>query len=264
MNLGDDAASTLGVPIRTTRVTAVLCAVLLTSTAVTLAGPISFVGLGAPVLARLIAARVGALRRHLYLVPAAGLLGALLILLADATLRAVQGADGAASIPTGVPTGLLGSVVIVVLALRLRDTGRLQHPPHAKVAARSRRAFLLVVFGTLVLLAGAILVATLAGSLWLRTGDIALWVRGAAPDLIGQALDDRVPRVAAAVLAGAALGLAGCVVQGAVRNPLAEPGILGITAGAGLGAAGVVTSDLSGDGRCSSPSRSWPAWPRSP
>ncbi|MFD5722868.1 iron ABC transporter permease [Streptomyces sp. NPDC127036] len=246
MNLGDDAASNLGVPIRTTRVTAVLCAVLLTSTAVTLAGPISFVGLGAPVLARLIAARVGALRGHLYLVPAAGLLGALLILLADATLRAVQGADGAASIPTGVPTGLLGSVVIVVLALRLRDTGRLQHPPHAKVAARSRRAFLLVVFGTLVLLAGAILVATLAGSLWLRTGDIALWVRGAAPDLIGQALDDRVPRVAAAVLAGAALGLAGCVVQGAVRNPLAEPGILGITAGAGLGAAGVVTSDLSG------------------
>ncbi|MFG2436336.1 iron ABC transporter permease [Streptomyces sp. NPDC048508] len=246
MNLGDDAASTLGVPIRTTRVTAVLCAVLLTSTAVTLAGPISFVGLGAPVLARLIAARVGALRRHLYLVPAAGLLGALLILLADATLRAVQGADGAASIPTGVPTGLLGSIVIVVLALRLRDTGRLQQPPHTKVAARSRRAFLLVVFGTLVLLAGAVLVATLAGSLWLRTGDIALWLRGAAPDLIGQALDDRVPRVAAAVLAGAALGLAGCVVQGAVRNPLAEPGILGITAGAGLGAAGVVTSDLGG------------------
>lgn len=246
MNLGDDAASTLGVPIRTTRVTAVLCAVLLTSTAVTLAGPISFVGLGAPVLARLIAARVGALRRHLYLVPAAGLLGALLILLADATLRAVQGADGAASIPTGVPTGLLGSVVIVVLALRLRDTGRLQQPPHAKVAARSRRAFLLVVFGTLALLAAAVLVATLAGSLWLRTGDIALWLRGAAPDLIGQALDDRVPRVAAAVLAGAALGLAGCVVQGAVRNPLAEPGILGITAGAGLGAASVVTSDLGG------------------
>ncbi|MFC8227821.1 iron ABC transporter permease [Streptomyces sp. NPDC057287] len=246
MNLGDDAASTLGVPIRTTRVTAVICAVLLTSTAVTLAGPIAFVGLGAPVLARLVAGRVRALRRHLFLVPAAGLLGALLILLADATLRAVQGADGAASIPTGVPTALLGSVVIVVLALRLRDTGQLRQPPGAKVAARSPRAFLLVVFGVLVLLAGAVLVAVLAGSLWLRTGDIALWARGAAPGLIGQALDDRVPRVAAAVLAGAALGLAGCVVQGAVRNPLAEPGVLGITAGAGLGAASVVTSGVSG------------------
>ncbi|MFE6160715.1 iron ABC transporter permease [Streptomyces sp. NPDC056486] len=246
MNLGDDAASTLGVPIRTTRVTAVLCAVLLTSTAVTLAGPIAFVGLGAPVLARLIAGRVRSLRRHLLLVPAAGLLGALLILLADASLRAVQGADGAASIPTGVPTALLGAVVIVVLALRLRDTGGLRQPPHARVATRSRRAFLLVVLGALTLLAGAAIVAVLAGSLWLRTGDIALWAQGAAPDLIGQALDDRVPRVIAAILAGAALGLAGCVVQSAVRNPLAEPGVLGITAGAGLGAAAVVTSGLPG------------------
>lgn len=246
MNLGDDAASTLGVPIRSTRVVAVVCAVLLTSTSVTLAGPLAFVGLGAPVLARLIAGRVRAVRRHLLLIPVAGLLGALLILLADAILRAVQGADGAASIPTGVPTALLGSVVIVVLALRLRDTGRLRQPPRARVAARSRRAYLLVVSGAVALLAVAVLVAVLAGSLWLRAGDIVLWVQGTAPDLIGQALDDRVPRVTAAVLAGAALGLAGSVVQSTVRNPLAEPGILGISAGAGLGAAAVVTSGLGG------------------
>ncbi|MFF3176713.1 iron ABC transporter permease [Streptomyces sp. NPDC057900] len=246
MNLGDDAAATVGVPIRTTRVTAVICAVLLTSTAVTLAGPIGFVGLGAPVVARLIAGRVRALRRHLLLIPAAGLLGALLVLLADASLRAVQGADGAASIPTGVPTALLGSVVIVVLALRLRDTGGLRQPPKARVAARSRRAFLLVTSGAVALLVAAALTAVLAGSLWLRTGDIVLWLQGAAPDLIGQALDDRVPRVTAAILAGAALGLAGCVVQSSVRNPLAEPGVLGISAGAGLGAASVATSGLSG------------------
>ncbi|MFI0235815.1 iron ABC transporter permease [Streptomyces sp. NPDC016845] len=246
MNLGDDTAATLGVPIRSTRVIAVLCAVLLTSTAVTLAGPIGFVGLGAPVLARIVAGRVGALRRHLYLVPAAGLLGALLVLLADATLRAIQGADAAASIPTGVPTALLGAIVIVVLALRLRDTGHLRQPPRARVAARSRRAFLLVMSGAVVLLAVAALVGVLAGSLWLRTGDIVQWVQGGAPDLIGQALDDRVPRVTAAILAGAALGLAGCVVQGSVRNPLAEPGVLGITAGAGLGAAAVATSGLGG------------------
>ncbi|TXS38646.1 iron ABC transporter permease [Streptomyces sp. OR43] len=246
MNLGDDTASTLGVPIRATRVIAVICAVVLTSTAVTLAGPIAFLGLGAPVFARLIAGRARALRRHLFLVPAAGLLGALLILLADATLRAIQGADGAASIPTGVPTALLGSVVIVVLALRLRDTGGLRQPPRARVAARSRRAYLLVLSAAAALLVVAAVVAVLAGSLWLRTGDIALWVQGAAPDLIGQALDDRVPRVVAAILAGAALGLAGCVVQGAVRNPLAEPGVLGITAGAGLGAVAIVTSGLPG------------------
>ncbi|MFJ1594517.1 iron ABC transporter permease [Kitasatospora albolonga] len=246
LGLGEDTAAALGVPVRATRTVAVLCAVLLTSTAVTLAGPIAFVGLGAPVLARLIAVRVRALHRHTLLVPGAGLLGALLVLLADAALRAVLGAEGAASVPTGIPTALLGAVVIVVLALRLRDAGPVRQPPQARAATRSRRSFLLVVTVTVALLAGAVLVGVLAGSLWLRTGDLVLWAQGTAPDLVGRALDDRMPRVAAAVLAGAALGLAGCAVQSAVRNPLAEPGVLGITAGAGLGAVAVVTSDLPG------------------
>ncbi|MFF4001730.1 MULTISPECIES: iron ABC transporter permease [Streptomyces] len=246
LGLGEDTASSLGVPIRATRVTAVVCAVLLTSTAVTLAGPIAFVGLGAPVLARLISVRVRALHRHALLVPGAGLLGALLVLLADASLRALLGAEGAASVPTGVPTTLLGAAVIVALALRLRDSGPVRQPPQGRAASRSHRSFLLVVVGAVVLLAGAVLVGVLAGSLWLRTGDLVLWFQGTAPDLIGRALDDRMPRVAAAVLAGAALGLAGCSVQSAVRNPLAEPGVLGITAGAGLGAVVVVTAGIPG------------------
>jgi len=36
---------------------------------------------------------------------------------------------------------------------------------------------------------------------------------------------------------GAALGLAGAVMQGLLRNPLADPGVLGVSGGAGLGAA---------------------------
>jgi ABC-type Fe3+-siderophore transport system permease subunit len=242
LGLGDDAASSLGVPIRSTRVVAVLCAVVLTAISVTLAGPIAFVGLGAPVLARLLASRIRVLNRHLFLIPATGLVGALLILLADATLRSILGAEGAAAIPTGVPTALLGAVVIVVLARRLRDSGPIRLPPQARAGLRSHRRFVVALGVAAVLLAVAIVVGLLAGSLWLRTGDIGLWLQGAAPDLVGRALDERLPRVAAAVLAGAALGLAGCVVQSTVRNPLAEPGILGITAGAGLGAVIVVTS----------------------
>ncbi|PRX96817.1 FecCD family ABC transporter permease [Allonocardiopsis opalescens] len=44
----------------------------------------------------------------------------------------------------------------------------------------------------------------------------------------------RVPRTLVGVLAGVALGLAGTVMQGVTRNPLADPGILGINAGAAL------------------------------
>ncbi|GAA1920279.1 iron chelate uptake ABC transporter family permease subunit [Streptantibioticus ferralitis] len=44
----------------------------------------------------------------------------------------------------------------------------------------------------------------------------------------------RLPRTVLGVLAGAALGLAGAVMQGVTRNPLADPGILGVNAGAAL------------------------------
>ncbi|MDN3482636.1 iron ABC transporter permease [Arthrobacter sp. APC 3897] len=247
LGLGDDTASSLGVPLRSTRTAAVVAAVVLTAVSVTLAGPIAFVGLGAPVLARLLAGRFPVLTRHVFLIPVSGLLGALLILLADATLRALLGAEGASSIPTGIPTALLGAVVIVILALRLRDSGPVRQPPQARGGLRTRRRFVLVLTVAGVLLAAAAVAGLLAGSLWLRTGDVALWLNGMAPDLIGRALDDRMPRVLAALLSGAALALAGCVVQGTVRNPLAEPGILGITAGAGLGAVIVVT--MFGGGR---------------
>lgn len=46
----------------------------------------------------------------------------------------------------------------------------------------------------------------------------------------------RLPRAVLAILVGAALGLAGAVLQGLLRNPLAEPGLLGVSSGAALGA----------------------------
>jgi len=239
--LGADAASSLGVPVRSTYVVAVVCAVVLTAVSVTLAGPIAFVGLGAPVLVWLLAGRVRSLRRHVFRLPASGLLGAFLILFADALLRAVLGARGAASIPTGVPTAVLGGVMIVALALRMRDTGSGRAVDRAPTRLRSHRRFVVVTVGCVVLLGGVVVAGLLSGTLLLRFGDLGLWLQGGAPPLVSRALGERAPRIAAAVLAGAALALAGCLVQGTVRNPLAEPGILGITAGAGLGAAAVVT-----------------------
>jgi iron complex transport system permease protein len=54
----------------------------------------------------------------------------------------------------------------------------------------------------------------------------------------------RAPRVAMAAVVGAALGLAGAVMQGLLRNPLAEPGVLGVSAGGGLGAAAAIVLGL--------------------
>ncbi len=64
--------------------------------------------------------------------------------------------------------------------------------------------------------------------------DIVAALRGHM-DTIGQAaVAMRIPRTLLALLAGAALGLAGAIMQGITRNPLADPGILGVNMGASL------------------------------
>ncbi|MFV2084618.1 iron chelate uptake ABC transporter family permease subunit [Micromonospora sp. LOL_021] len=88
---------------------------------------------------------------------------------------------------------------------------------------------------------GTGLLGLLAGNTWLLTGDIVLWLTSEGSPVVRFALDERAPRVAAALAAGAALALSGSLVQATCRNPLAEPGILGITGGAGLAAVVVVT-----------------------
>ena len=54
----------------------------------------------------------------------------------------------------------------------------------------------------------------------------------------------RAPRVAVAALVGAALGLSGATMQGLLRNPLADPGVLGVSAVSGLGAAVAISAGL--------------------
>lgn len=241
VGLGDDTAGVLGVPVRSTRVLGTLIAVVLSAAAVTLAGPIGFVGLCAPAAARLLGGVVPALRRHLVLLPASGLLGALLVLLSDAMLRAFLGAEAALIVPTGVTTTLLGAVVLVVLARSARDAGPTRRPPTGAIAGRSRLRFWIVTGLAGVLAATAGVVGLLAGYTWLLTGDLVNWARGNALPLVEFAIDERSPRVVAALVAGAALALAGTVIQAVCRNPLAEPGIVGITGGAGVGAVVVVT-----------------------
>ena len=46
----------------------------------------------------------------------------------------------------------------------------------------------------------------------------------------------RIPRVLTAMFAGINLAIAGCILQGVLKNPLADPGIMGVSAGASLGA----------------------------
>jgi iron complex transport system permease protein len=97
-----------------------------------------------------------------------------------------------------------------------------------------------------VLVVGVVLTALTAGCCAsLALGSIDVPLREVADALLGRAeegpakqivLQLRLPRTVDAVLVGAALGVAGALLQGALANPLASPDVIGVTFGAGFGA----------------------------
>ena len=103
----------------------------------------------------------------------------------------------------------------------------------ARGARRLPPALWYVLGGTLVAL--AVLASLAFGALNLDPGRaLGLLLRpdGSSDSLVVWTL--RFPRTLAALLAGAALGVSGALLQGVTRNPLADPGILGVEAGAAL------------------------------
>ncbi|MFD6340422.1 FecCD family ABC transporter permease [Streptomyces sp. NPDC060131] len=69
---------------------------------------------------------------------------------------------------------------------------------------------------------------------------------GAALDRVGESVlwNVRLPRVVLALLVGASLGCAGALMQGVFGNPLAEPGVIGISSGAAVGAVASIALGL--------------------
>ena len=96
----------------------------------------------------------------------------------------------------------------------------------------------------------ALLLAALAASVFLgaaglRPMQVVAVLRGAGDAATRTiVLDLRIPRALLAVLVGGALGLSGAVFQALLRNPLAEPYILGVSGGAAIGAVSAIVSGL--------------------
>lgn len=109
----------------------------------------------------------------------------------------------------------------------------------------NRRGWIFIILG--VLLAGAVMVSLASGQVKVPLTSI-LEIIGRQmgfPDFFGTTLTSeqtaviwhiRLPRTLVGLLVGAALGVSGAVMQGVFGNPLAEPGIIGVSSGASLGA----------------------------
>ncbi|MDN5705175.1 MAG: iron ABC transporter permease [Yaniella sp.] len=128
------------------------------------------------------------------------------------------------------------------------------HRPRRKRWHRLPTKNLVVVVITVVLLVLGVVLSASLGQLPSGASQVAGTVfqalgfdNGAAPDdrLIEQTLwQIRFPRVMMSLLVGAALAVAGGVMQAIFGNPLAEPGVVGVSSGAALGAATAITFGL--------------------
>ncbi|MGI4797061.1 MAG: Fe(3+)-hydroxamate ABC transporter permease FhuB [Janthinobacterium lividum] len=209
LDLPDTMAQGLGVPVGVVRGAALTLSVGLTAAVVGQVGVIGFVGLAAPVLARL----GGRGRRMLLWSP---LLGAGLLLLTDQVVQLISGRDGAL-LPTGAFSALLGVPLLLWLLPRVaaNTTGPAEVAP-GRLSVRAAPALLALA----VLLLGVTIIALCIG----RTAEGWAWSAG----LVGQ----RAPRVAAAGIAGVVLAAAGTVLQRVLGNPMASPEVLGLGTGA--------------------------------
>ncbi len=110
MTIGDETASTLGIPVARFRLTVFVVGALITGVMVAFSGIIGFVGLMVPHIVRLLVG--GDYRRVL---PVAAIFGAIFLLWADILARTVMAPD---DIPIGIVTGLIGGIFFVWLLRR--------------------------------------------------------------------------------------------------------------------------------------------------
>jgi iron complex transport system permease protein len=113
LGLGDDMATNLGAPVNKVRLFSLVVAVCLASAAVSVAGSIGFVGLVAPHLARSILGH-----RHLLLIPAVLVIGAILVVSADLFARIVM---PPLELPAGVLTAFIGAPYFIFLLCRYKN-----------------------------------------------------------------------------------------------------------------------------------------------
>ncbi|HHT33225.1 MAG TPA: iron chelate uptake ABC transporter family permease subunit, partial [Corynebacterium sp.] len=114
-------------------------------------------------------------------------------------------------------------------------------PIDAAAVSRRRRSVIVHVV-LAVALAGAVLWSATIGQFGTGVADSLKSIVGAGGEADVVMWQVRLPRIAMALLVGAGLAIAGVALQAVFGNPLAEPGLVGVSSGAAVGAAAVTVA----------------------
>lgn len=212
LGLGEQTSASLGVT-RTTTLAGLIAGVILAGAAVTLAGPIGFIGLAVPNALR----AIGVTRHHRQL-PLAALWGANALLTADMITQLLAG--NGIVVPTGVAVACFGAPAMLLLLNTTKAGGesRMAAPSTANRLSLPMLSSVIVAVGLLVVI----------GALAIGDG-----VSSSFGALVAN-LDLRAPRLFIALGCGALLATSGLALQAVTRNPLCGPETLGLSQGAAL------------------------------
>lgn len=218
LEIDDSVVISLGMKPAWLRGISLAIAIIVAGSVVATIGIIGFIGLAVPALTRALGARD--LRSLILWAP---ILGGLLLVLADQIVQLSVFMNG--NLPTGTFASLLGAPALLLLISRtrsgsLRSVSR-SFPVH-RLSIRPRH-----LLGISLVTAALLSVSLVLGrgpSGWEWSTDIELISRW------------RLMRVEAALSAGVLLGISGVLIQRVTANPMASPEVMGISAGATLGA----------------------------
>ncbi|MDU7343508.1 Fe(3+)-hydroxamate ABC transporter permease FhuB [Enterobacter sp.] len=200
MGLDDGVARNLGLALSLARLAALTLAIVLSALLVNAVGIIGFIGLFAPLLAKMLGAR-----RLLARLLLASLIGALILWLSDQLILWL--ARVWREVSTGSVTALIGAPLLLWLLPRLRSMSAPAMDVGDKVHAERQSVLWFSLAGLAVLI-----IASFAALSFGR-------------DAAGFA----------ALIAGVMLAVAGCIIQRLTGNPMASPEVLGISSGAAFG-----------------------------
>lgn len=226
MALGNDMASGLGLG-KAPAIVGLLLTVVLSGAAVSIAGPIGFIGLAVPNFLRALG-----LSKHTLLLPLASLWGAVALLAADVAAQLLS--RNGTIIPTGILAACFAAPALILVLRKIRGEARPRPNVMAGKVLFSRKAVLYLILAVSL---------ALSLSLGIVFGDgIAGWQTDWST-----IYSLRLPRVLIAAFAGALLACAGLLLQLVTRNPLSGPETLGLAQGAALaGLAGLLVGIVPG------------------
>ncbi|EMN7476530.1 Fe(3+)-hydroxamate ABC transporter permease FhuB [Salmonella enterica] len=220
MGLDDGVARNLGLALSLARLAALSLAIVLSALLVNAVGIIGFIGLFAPLLAKMLGAR--RLLARLMLAP---LIGALILWLSDQIILWLTRVW--MEVSTGSVTALIGAPLLLWLLPRLKNMSAPDMNASDRVAAERRHVLAFTVAGGALLL-----LATWVALSFGRDAHGWTWASGT---LFEELMPWRWPRILAALMAGVMLAVAGCIIQHLTGNPMASPEVLGISSGAAFG-----------------------------